>query len=128
MTGSATVTFTATDDCGLVASVSANIVVTDNQAPVILNVGADETLDCQEPHTFSVPTVSDECGTFTLTENDETLGSVCDGYTITRTWEAVDECGNVSTASQTFTFICSCLLYTSPSPRDRTRSRMPSSA
>ena len=23
---------------------------------------------------------------------------------------------------------CSCLLYTSPSPRDRTRSRMPSSA
>ena len=26
------------------------------------------------------------------------------------------------------TFICLCLLYTSPSPRDRTRSRMPSSA
>ena len=25
-------------------------------------------------------------------------------------------------------FVCSCLLYTSPSPRDRTRSRMPSSA
>ena len=24
--------------------------------------------------------------------------------------------------------ICACLLYTSPSPRDRTRSRMPSSA
>ena len=24
--------------------------------------------------------------------------------------------------------LCSCLLYTSPSPRDRTRSRMPSSA
>jgi len=25
-------------------------------------------------------------------------------------------------------WFCSCLLYTSPSPRDRTRSRMPSSA
>ena len=25
-------------------------------------------------------------------------------------------------------FVCTCLLYTSPSPRDRTRSRMPSSA
>ena len=24
--------------------------------------------------------------------------------------------------------VCNCLLYTSPSPRDRTRSRMPSSA
>ena len=27
-----------------------------------------------------------------------------------------------------FTVSCACLLYTSPSPRDRTRSRMPSSA
>ena len=27
-----------------------------------------------------------------------------------------------------FTLQCGCLLYTSPSPRDRTRSRMPSSA
>ena len=27
-----------------------------------------------------------------------------------------------------FTPVCTCLLYQSPSPRDRTRSRMPSSA
>ena len=27
-----------------------------------------------------------------------------------------------------YAYICDCLLYTSPSPRDRTRSRMPSSA
>ena len=32
------------------------------------------------------------------------------------------------TALNAFTFFDSCLLYTSPSPRDRTRSRMPSSA
>ena len=30
--------------------------------------------------------------------------------------------------SSFYTWIYSCLLYTSPSPRDRTRSRMPSSA
>ena len=30
--------------------------------------------------------------------------------------------------SQRYTFVGICLLYTSPSPRDRTRSRMPSSA
>ncbi|WDT36643.1 hypothetical protein PVA38_09915 [Streptococcus pneumoniae D39] len=30
--------------------------------------------------------------------------------------------------SKFFTLYYSCLLYTSPSPRDRTRSRMPSSA
>ena len=31
-------------------------------------------------------------------------------------------------AALTITLLLSCLLYTSPSPRDRTRSRMPSSA
>ena len=31
-------------------------------------------------------------------------------------------------ARQGFDALCVCLLYTSPSPRDRTRSRMPSSA
>ena len=30
--------------------------------------------------------------------------------------------------TQLFNLLCDCLLYTSPSPRDRTRSRMPSSA
>ena len=33
-------------------------------------------------------------------------------------------CGRAAGGSQS----CDCLLYTSPSPRDRTRSRMPSSA
>ena len=31
-------------------------------------------------------------------------------------------------ASVEWSMVCDCLLYTSPSPRDRTRSRMPSSA
>ena len=31
-------------------------------------------------------------------------------------------------AEKTLELFCNCLLYTSPSPRDRTRSRMPSSA
>ena len=31
-------------------------------------------------------------------------------------------------AAVTFVMVMTCLLYTSPSPRDRTRSRMPSSA
>ena len=36
-------------------------------------------------------------------------------------------CGN-GKAARLAAEICTCLLYTSPSPRDRTRSRMPSSA
>ena len=35
---------------------------------------------------------------------------------------------NVKSTSSAQSIISSCLLYTSPSPRDRTRSRMPSSA
>ena len=37
-------------------------------------------------------------------------------------------CKNDQIDSVRFPFIKGCLLYTSPSPRDRTRSRMPSSA
>ena len=36
--------------------------------------------------------------------------------------------GNTALTETHITFIYNCLLYTSPSPRDRTRSRMPSSA
>ena len=43
--------------------------------------------------------------------------------------ERLDEVGNLSSAIDVMIGqISSCLLYTSPSPRDRTRSRMPSSA
>ena len=44
-----------------------------------------------------------------------TNGEVADAYL--RAYDVGEECGCIS-----------CLLYTSPSPRDRTRSRMPSSA
>ena len=55
-------------------------------------------------------------------------------YTIVRTWNAFDACGNESGHTQTITVVdeeaptWDCLLYTSPSPRDATLSRMPSSA
>ena len=45
--------------------------------------------------------------------------------TITKT---VTGGGTITLATTTTGGTCSCLLYTSPSPRDRTRSRMPSSA
>ena len=49
-----------------------------------------------------------------------------------RGWGLVDEeTGNVLTARRAPTLLmatCACLLYTSPSPRDATLSRMPSSA
>ena len=43
---------------------------------------------------------------------------MCQEKELNTTWDTVDATGDTSP----------CLLYTSPSPRDRTRSRMPSSA
>ena len=40
----------------------------------------------------------------------------------------IDEQGGVSSLAEMHDYSERCLLYTSPSPRDRTRSRMPSSA
>ena len=53
------------------------------------------------------------------THNDNVSLLVCIGESGPRRDGAQDEM---------MRFSCSCLLYTSPSPRDRTRSRMPSSA
>ena len=62
-------------------------------------------------------------------------------YVATNGQDAAGRGGSVDTAFKTIKYACSnigtptstapaiiCLLYTSPSPRDRTRSRMPSSA
>ena len=46
--------------------------------------------------------------------------------TVERIYDAYQE--NEARANDTYKEIKLCLLYTSPSPRDRTRSRMPSSA
>ena len=52
-------------------------------------------------------------------EQGPPVSIICDG--IFKWWENVSEAYEAGTP-------LSCLLYTSPSPRDRTRSRMPSSA
>ena len=72
---------------------------------------------------------------WTKTDKHDMLGSKdADNSTIQRASEAnmdIDQVGNTSTESpkeMLKRYNRYCLLYTSPSPRDRTRSRMPSSA
>ena len=48
-------------------------------------------------------------------------------FTLERSRNLIKKAKEVATGTQTLQFE-NCLLYTSPSPRDRTRSRMPSSA
>ena len=52
----------------------------------------------------------------------------CVGQTYAELYMLNCESNMIAPLRERFDFILSCLLYTSPSPRDRTRSRMPSSA
>ncbi|HEV8540794.1 MAG TPA: hypothetical protein VGR78_00240, partial [Verrucomicrobiae bacterium] len=81
------------------------ITVKDTTAPKITGVGGPLTIDCSAPLAFSTPTASDDCsGVASLTSNDmRTDGNCAGNYSITRTWTAIDNCGNTSTASQTIT-------------------------
>ena len=91
-------TWTATDNCGNSNTHTQVITVMDTTIPTFDVEPVDETIECDVTPTIVDVTATDNCDTDVLVEL-------------------------VSTTTQT-----TCLLYTSPSPRDRTRSRMPSSA
>src|SRR6202008_1449207 len=99
-------TWNAVDACGNTSStVSQTITVTDTTPPVIGAAGANATIECTGTPVFTAPTASDACNTATVQQvgGDVTSGNSCI-KTITRTWNAVDACGNTSsTVSQTIT-------------------------
>ncbi len=100
---SLTRTWTATDACGNSSSASQTILVKDTTAPVITGVGGPETIECPANPVFSEPTAFDPCDpNVVLSFNDvRTPGSCPAEYSLTRTWTAIDDCGNTATASQT---------------------------
>ena len=72
---------------------------------------------------------NDDCDDNVAIDFSETTSPGVCNYLITRTWTATDNCGNEGIETQMITVQdTTCLLYTSPSPRDATLSRMPSSA
>ena len=94
------VTVTGVDDDLIDGTIASTVTVSVNDA------ASDNNFDAVADQTVSVSTTDDDVAGFTVSEPD---GST-----------------TVTEAGDTDTFTC--LLYTSPSPRDRTRSRMPSSA
>ncbi len=91
--------------CCDIATVVLNI--GDNVSPALANVPADLTISCSDP-VPPAPLVLglDDCPgifvTFDEVSTQVNAGS-CDNYTIVRTWQATDKCGNSTSATQTIT-------------------------
>ncbi|WP_422081767.1 gliding motility-associated C-terminal domain-containing protein [Ulvibacterium sp.] len=99
-------TWTATDECGLTTTHTQTISVQDTTDPVFVEtLPMDFTMQCDtELPIAETLTATDNCGTATVTYNEEVLSSGCAGsYTVLRTWEASDACGNETVHIQTIT-------------------------
>ena len=95
--------WTATDDCGNTRTATQTITVEDTAPPVFNNAPANTTVMCGMVPPAPVVTATDNCDTYVpVTFNENNGGPNCP-YTITRTWTAVDDCGNPRTHTQTIT-------------------------
>ncbi|KAA5531706.1 HYR-like domain-containing protein, partial [Paenimyroides baculatum] len=106
-TGSALVTFTATDSCGNASTVQATVTVTDTVAPTFVGSlpAAAVTVSCaSEIPAPAVLTATDNCGTATVTLVETTTAGTCaNNFTLTRVWTATDVCGNTTSHTQIIT-------------------------
>ncbi|HEY3386457.1 MAG TPA: T9SS type A sorting domain-containing protein [Saprospiraceae bacterium] len=98
-------TWTASDDCGNTNTCVQTIVVDDSVAPSI-TCPANVTIQCTAstlPANTGTATATDNCdGTPVVAFTDLTVAGACpQAATITRTWTATDDCGNVSSCIQT---------------------------
>ncbi|WP_178988292.1 Ig-like domain-containing protein [Winogradskyella schleiferi] len=103
--GAISVTFTATDDCGNAATVSASYSIIDTVAPT-LTIPANLTIECDEdtdPTNTGMATATDDCATPNVSFADSEVAACGNTKTITRTWTATDACGNSVSEEQTIT-------------------------
>ena len=99
-------TFTAQDDCGNTRTATQTITIDDTTAPTFTSVPADYQAECSDAHPLEMAVATDNCGSVTVTVQADTLAGDCVGdYSVTRTFTAMDACGNSTTASQTITIV-----------------------
>ncbi len=96
-------TWTATDNCGNTAQATQIIVYDDTTPPVLSDLPADTTVNCESIIAATFVTATDNCDTFVeVFLNEDTIGTGCN-YTIRRTWAAIDDCSNITTHIQNIT-------------------------
>jgi hypothetical protein len=96
------------DQCFRSTRDSTTITIQDTTAPTLVGVPPNQNVQCATgvPPAPNV-TAKDNCDTnpvVTRTSSKTPVDGGCeDDYTLTRTWTAVDDCGNSTTATQTIT-------------------------
>lgn len=99
-------TWTATDDCGNTAIATQEILVIDNEAPVLSDLPQDMTVNCGAVPAPQFPTATDNCvAEVNLSVVEEWIGQEDCSYLLLRTFLATDLCGNTSIHVQTITVI-----------------------
>ncbi len=97
-------TWSATDECGNETLRSQVIIISDTTAPEFTFVPASFSHECDETPDYGTAEAEDNCGSVTVTYDDEIVGNLCE-LVITRTWTATDECENSATAVQVIAII-----------------------
>jgi YVTN family beta-propeller protein len=94
-------TWTASDDCGNATTAAQVLTVVDRTPPTLAGVPADATVECDAVPPMPSVSAIDACGPAALDVQETfTPGRCANEYTITRTWDAADDCGNVTRATQ----------------------------
>ncbi len=74
--------------------------IVDTIPPVIIGVPANATVSCNNVPDLPTVNATDNCPVVVEFAENNTPGNCASNYTLTRTWTATDECGNVTTSSQ----------------------------
>jgi uncharacterized repeat protein (TIGR01451 family) len=106
------------DRCSNSTSRMQTITVVDTQAPA-LTPPASVTVECDAVPAPGAATAIDNCDTdVTVSYDGEARidGTCPDSYTLTRTWTAVDNCGNSASVSQSIAVVDTTLPVVTPPP------------
>jgi hypothetical protein len=98
------------DPCNNLTTFHQKITVDDNQAPVLSGCGSNQTLECPSSIAFDTPKATDNCDqnpTVNVVSEKTTYGPAAWTYSMSKTFQAVDKCGNASQqCAQTLTIHC----------------------